>query len=93
VTTVGPDGAEATSWESALAAHLAFRGTVLDVSGSTRHLSGELSRLGKSHWGIAGKATGLFLPYIEYGASQLRWIDNELAAATRLAHAAADMDR
>ncbi|HYO70545.1 MAG TPA: DUF2380 domain-containing protein, partial [Archangium sp.] len=79
-------------WGSALAAHLAFRGALLDVSGSTRDLSGELSRLRKSHWGIAGKAAGLFVPSIEYGQSQLRWLDAELAAATRLAHAASEVE-
>ncbi|QRK12109.1 DUF2380 domain-containing protein [Archangium violaceum] len=92
VTAVGPGGTEETAWQSALAAHLAFRGALLDVSGSTRDLSGELSRLRKSHWGIAGKAAGLFVPSIEYGQSQLRWLDAELAAATRLAHAAAEVE-
>ena len=92
VTAVGPGGAEATAWASALAAHLAFRGAVLDVSGSTRHLSGELSRLRQSHWGIAGKAAGVFVPHVEYGQRQLRWIDDELAAATRLATTAADLE-
>jgi hypothetical protein len=92
VTAVGPGGAEETAWGSALAAHLAFRGALLDMAGSTRDLSGELSRLRKSHWGIAGKAAGLFVPSIEYGQSQLRWLDAELAAATRLAHTAAEVE-
>jgi len=92
VTAVGPGGVEETAWGSALAAHLAFRGALLDVAGSTRDLSGELSRLRKSHWGIAGKAVGLFVPSIEYGQSQLRWLDAELAAATRLAHAASEVE-
>ncbi|KFA89686.1 DUF2380 domain-containing protein [Archangium violaceum] len=90
VTAVGPRGEE-TPWGSALAAHLAFRAALLDVSGSTRGLSGELSRLRKSHWGIAGKA-GLFVPHIEYGQDQLRWLDAEFAAATRLAHAATEVE-
>ncbi|HEX5747077.1 MAG TPA: hypothetical protein VFZ09_12610 [Archangium sp.] len=92
VTAVGPGGTEETAQQSALAAHLAVRGALLDVTGSTRDLSGELSRLRKSHWGIAGKAAGLFVPSIEYGQSQLRWLDAELAAATRLAHAAAEVE-
>jgi hypothetical protein len=92
VTAVGPGGAEETAWGSALAAHLAFRGALLDVAGSTRDLSGELSRLRKSHWGIVGKAAGLFVPSIEYSQSQLRWIDGELAAATQLAHAASEVE-
>ncbi|MFY0527598.1 DUF2380 domain-containing protein [Archangium gephyra] len=65
---------------------------MLDVSGSTLQLSGELSRLRKSHGGIAGKAAGLFVPHVEYGQRQLRWIDAELAAATRLATAAAELE-
>jgi hypothetical protein len=92
VTAVGPGGTEEITWQSALAAHLAFRGALLDVSGSTRDLSRELSRLRKSRWGIAGKAAGLFVPSIDYGQSQLRWLDAELAAATRLAHTAAEVE-
>ncbi len=92
VTVVGPGGAEARVRGSSLTAHLAFRGALLDVAGSTRDLSGELSRLSKSHSGIVGKAVGLFVPSIEYGQSQLRWLDAELAAATRLAHAALEVD-
>ncbi|WP_309894708.1 DUF2380 domain-containing protein [Archangium sp.] len=91
-TAPGPGGAEGTAWRSALAAHLAFRGAVGDVSGSTRRISGELSRLRASHRGIAGKAVGIFVRYVEYGERQLRWIDAELAAATRLATTASEVD-
>jgi hypothetical protein len=63
-----PGSAKGTAWQSALAAHLAFRGAVGDVSGSTRRVSSELSRLKTSHLGIAGKAAGLFVRYVEYGA-------------------------
>jgi hypothetical protein len=78
--------------QSALAAHLAFLAAVGDVSGSTRRISGQLSRLKANPWGIAGRAAGLFLPYVAHGEHHLRWIDAELAAATRLAHAASLVD-
>jgi hypothetical protein len=86
-----PGSAKGTAWQSALATHLAFRGAVGDVSGSTRRISSELSRLKMSHLGIAGKAAGLFVRYVEYGERQLRWIDVELAAATRLATTASEV--
>ncbi|WP_395841139.1 hypothetical protein [Archangium violaceum] len=54
------------------------------MSGSTRRLSGELSRLEASTPGIAGRASGLFVRYVDHGVLQLRWMDAELAfAATR----------
>ncbi|HEX5752668.1 MAG TPA: DUF2380 domain-containing protein [Archangium sp.] len=83
---------EGTARGSTLAAHLAFRGALSDVAGTTRRLSGELSKLEKSHWGIAGKGAGLFLPHVGYGQSQLRWMEAELAAATRLADAASEVE-
>jgi hypothetical protein len=43
VTAAGPGGAEGTARQSALAAHLAFRGAMREVSGSTRRLSGEFN--------------------------------------------------
>jgi hypothetical protein len=57
-------------------AQLAFRGALLDVSGSTRRISGELSRLKASGRGLAG-GNGVFVPFIDAGAEQLRWIDAE----------------
>ncbi|AKJ08463.1 Hypothetical protein AA314_10089 [Archangium gephyra] len=89
---VGPDRAEALAGTSALPAHLAFRGALGEVSSTLRHLSSELSRLEKSHWGIAGKGAGLFVPHIEYGQHQLRWMETELATATRLAHTASEVE-
>ncbi|OJH37502.1 DUF2380 domain-containing protein [Cystobacter ferrugineus] len=77
--------------QSTLAAHLAFRGAVGDVSGSTRRLSGELSRLNGSTAGIAGRASGLFVRYVDHGVMQLRWMNAELVAATRLANAASEV--
>jgi hypothetical protein len=44
-----------------------------------------------NQWGIAGKANGIFVRYLDYGERQLRWIDAELAAATRLANAASQV--
>jgi len=91
-TAPGPGGAEGSAWRIVLAAQLAFRGAAGDVSGSTRRISDELSRLRVSHLGIVGKAAGIFVRYVDYGERQLRWIDAELAAATRLATAASEVD-
>ncbi len=77
---------------STLAAHLAFLGAVGEVSTSTRRISGELSRLRASRLGIAGAVNGIFVSYLEYGEGQRRWIEAELAAATRLATAASQVE-
>jgi hypothetical protein len=77
---------------SALQPRQAVFGALLDVSGSTRRLAGELSRLEASKAGIAGRYGGVFFRYVDYGAQQLRWIDAELAAATRLAHTASEVE-
>ena len=92
VTAVGPVSDEGTAWPRALASHLAFLAAVGEVSGSTRRISGELSRLRGSHSGITGRAGGIFVRYVDYGEAQLRWIDAELAAATRLATAASEVE-
>jgi hypothetical protein len=88
---MGPDNAERDARQGALAAQLAFRRAVLDVSGSTRRISSELSRLKTRGRGIAG-GNGVFVRYVDYGAEQLRWIDAQLAAATRLANAASEVE-
>ncbi|KFA89460.1 DUF2380 domain-containing protein [Archangium violaceum] len=85
VTRAGPGGVDAAVWQSALAAHLAFRKGVGEVSESTRRISRELSRLKASDLGIAGAGNGLFVRYVHHGEARLRWIDAELAAATQLA--------
>ncbi|WP_375770540.1 TIGR02269 family lipoprotein [Archangium gephyra] len=77
---------------SAFSAHVAFVGAVEEVSASTRRVSSELSRLEASYPGIAGVGNGLFLDYVGYGQRQLRWMDAELAAATRLATAASQVE-
>ncbi|WNG15510.1 DUF2380 domain-containing protein [Cystobacter fuscus] len=91
VTVADPGSADATVWRSALAAHLAFRKGVGEVSGSTRRISRELSRLKASNLGIAGAGNGIFVRYVDQGEAQLRWIDAELAAATELAAEASEV--
>ncbi|WNG58779.1 DUF2380 domain-containing protein [Archangium gephyra] len=91
VTAVSPVSAEREARQRALAAQLAFRGAVLDVSGSTRRISGELARLKVSGRGLAS-ADSVFLRYADYGTEQLRWIDAQLVAATRLANATAEVE-
>ncbi|KFA88070.1 DUF2380 domain-containing protein [Archangium violaceum] len=88
----GPGGVDATMWRSALAAHLAFRKGVGEVSGSTRRISRELSRLRASDSGIAGAGNGLFVRYVNHGETWLRWIDAELATATQLAAEASEVE-
>ncbi|WPB80264.1 DUF2380 domain-containing protein [Archangium violaceum] len=83
---------DATVWQSALAAHLAFRRGVGEVSSTTRRISGELSRLKASYSGIAGAGNGIFVRYVDHGEAQLRWIDAELAAATELASEASEVE-
>ncbi|WP_095991994.1 DUF2380 domain-containing protein [Cystobacter fuscus] len=91
MTAVGPGSADATVWQSALAAHLAFRKGVGEVSGITRRISRELSRLRASNLGIAGAGNGIFVRYVDHGEAWLRWIDTELVAATELAAEASEV--
>ncbi|MFY0562643.1 DUF2380 domain-containing protein [Archangium lansingense] len=91
VTAAGSDSAEREARQRALAAQLAFRGALREVSGSTRRISGELARLNASGWGLAS-GNGVFLRYAGYSAAQLRWIDARLAAATRLVNAASEVE-
>ncbi|MFY0580794.1 DUF2380 domain-containing protein [Cystobacter fuscus] len=90
-TAVSPDSAEKATRQSALTAQLAFRGAFREVSGSTRRISGELSRLKASERGVGG-GTGVFVRYVDYGAEQLRWIDAQLAAVTRLSNSASEVE-
>ncbi len=92
MTAVGTDSAQRDTRQNALAAQLAFRGALLDVSGSTRRLSSELSRLKARGRGLSGSLPELFVPFIDYGAEQMRWMDAQLAAATRLANAASEVE-
>ncbi|WP_239013933.1 TIGR02269 family lipoprotein [Archangium violaceum] len=91
VTAAGPDSAEREARQRALAAQLAFRGVIREVSGSTRRISGELARLNAGGRGLAS-GNGVFLRYADYGATQLRWLEAQLAAATRLANAASEVE-
>ncbi|OJT23244.1 DUF2380 domain-containing protein [Archangium sp. Cb G35] len=87
-----PRNATKPARQNALAAHLAFVRALGDVSTSTRRISGELSRLQASRRGIAGPYPELFVPFVEYGVQQLRWMDTDLAAATRLSITASEME-
>ncbi len=92
VTAAGPGRAEGNAWLSALSAQVAFLGAADEVSSSSRRISRELTRLKASYQGIAGAGNGIFVGYLEYGERQRRWIDAELAAATRLATAASEVE-
>ncbi|WNG18435.1 DUF2380 domain-containing protein [Cystobacter fuscus] len=87
VTAVSPGNAKGTEWQHALAAQLAFRGAIGDVSGSMRSVSGELSRLKAGHLGA-----GPFARYVDHGERQRQCIDAELATATRLANTASEVE-
>ncbi|WNG18122.1 DUF2380 domain-containing protein [Cystobacter fuscus] len=89
-TAVGSDSAQREARQSALAAQLAFRRAILDVSGTTRRLSSEFSRLQAGGRGIGGN--GVLVRYVDHGARQQRWMDTQLAAATRLATAASQVE-
>jgi hypothetical protein len=77
--------------QRAMALHLSFLGAVAEVSASTRHISSELSRLRYSGQGLASTGNGIFVRYLDHAERQRRWIDAELAAATRLATAASQV--
>jgi hypothetical protein len=70
----------------------ALFGAILNMSGSSRRIADELSRLKASKQGIAGRHASLFIPSVDYGIQQLRWIDAELAAVTRLSNIASEVD-
>ena len=74
-----------------MAAHLAFLEALGEVSGSTRRLSSELSRLEVGR-GLAGRYPSVFVPLVEEAVQQLRWMEAELAAATRLSVTASEME-
>jgi hypothetical protein len=65
---------------------------ILDVSGSTRRVAVELSRLKASRYGIGGRYAHVFGPFVDHGLQQWRWIDAELAAATRLPTLASEVE-
>jgi hypothetical protein len=92
LTAAGPDSAEREAWQKALAVQLAFRGGLLEVSGSTRRISAQLARLKARGRGLSGKHADLFVRFIDFGAERMRWMDAQLAAATRLANAASEVD-
>jgi hypothetical protein len=77
--------------ERATLARQALLAALLDVSSSTHRLAAELSTLRASASGIGGSA-GVFLPFLTYGEAQLRWMEDELAAASTLAHTALEVE-
>jgi len=86
----GPPGASEPSPQSATQTHQALLAALLDVSGSTRRLAAELSTLRASESGIA--KAGVFLPYVAYAEAQRRWMEDELTAASTLAHTAREVE-
>lgn len=76
----------------ALATQLAFQGAVRELSRFTQRARDDLSRLHDGPLGRAGRSDGLFAPHVEYGERQLRWMEAELTAATRLAHTASELE-
>ncbi|WP_232536872.1 DUF2380 domain-containing protein [Cystobacter fuscus] len=84
------NSSERATRQSALATQLAFRRALLDVSGSTRRLSAEFSRLQARGRNIGGN--GVFVRYVDDGVRQLRWMDAQLAATTRLATSASQVE-
>jgi hypothetical protein len=87
-----PRAASETARRSVTATHLAFLRALGDASDTTRRLSGELSRLKVSQRGIAGRVSGIFVRYVDHGVEQLRWMEAELAAITRLSDTASQVD-
>jgi len=94
VTGADPGGSQGTvgSGQSDSQARQALLAALFDMSGSTRRLSSELSLLNASQSGIAGKLGGIFLPFVAYGENQLRWMEGELTAASRLSQTALEME-
>ncbi|HEX8441519.1 DUF2380 domain-containing protein [Archangium sp.] len=78
--------------QSAIQARQAVFGAAIDVSGSTRRIASELFRLKTSRAGIGGRYADLFVPFVDHGLQQVRWIDAELSATTRLSNTAAEVD-
>jgi hypothetical protein len=87
-----PGDTEKSQRQSVTQARQAVFGAVVEVSVSTRRISSELSRLKANKDGIAGKYAVLFMPYVDSGVQQLRWIDASLQGATMLASAASEVD-
>ncbi|ATB29656.1 hypothetical protein MEBOL_003111 [Melittangium boletus DSM 14713] len=62
------------------------------MSSSTRRIVSEFSRLKASKQGIAGRHADLFVPFVEQGIQQLRWLHAELAASTTMSNTASEVD-
>ncbi|MDY7232674.1 DUF2380 domain-containing protein [Hyalangium rubrum] len=55
-------------------------------------MANTLRQLAANKGGLGGRANGLFIPYIGYGAGQLQWIDGARRGATTLADAASEAE-
>ncbi|MET0403981.1 MAG: DUF2380 domain-containing protein [Cystobacter sp.] len=91
VRAEGSDTTEREARRRALATQLAFRQALLEASGSIRRISSELNRL-KSHGRGLATPNDILLRYVDYGSRQLRWIDDQLVATTRMATTASEME-
>ncbi|MFE8597855.1 DUF2380 domain-containing protein [Archangium violaceum] len=92
MTAESPGRVEGNAWSIALSAHVAFLGAVNEVSASSRRVASALSRFKASDPGIASVGNSIFVRYVDYGERQRQWIDAELAAATRMATAASEVE-
>ncbi|WP_239576504.1 TIGR02269 family lipoprotein [Archangium primigenium] len=78
--------------QEALAAQLAFRGALRELSSSTSRISHALSQLKAQGRGLSGKHADLFVQFIDFGTRQMRWIDIQRVAATSLANTASEVE-
>ena len=91
LTLAGLNSTQKAAGQRTLAAQLAFRGALRDVSTATLRISGELTRLNAGEWSLA-RGNPIFARYVDYGTAQLSWVETQLATATRLADASAKVD-
>ncbi len=102
VTRVGLGSAEGTAGDAAFPravdserlrdTHQSVFVAWLEVSNAARHSSAALSRLEDSMSRLHGTLPDVFVRFVEYGLQQQRWIDAELEAVSRMAHAASEVE-
>ncbi len=92
VTDAGPGSAADAAGSELRDTRQAVFVSVVEVLGSTRRFAAEFSRLKTSTQGVAGPLADAFLPLVDYGLEQQRWIDAELEAVTLLANAASEVE-
>ncbi|AKJ07803.1 Hypothetical protein AA314_09429 [Archangium gephyra] len=61
------------------------------MSGSTRRISSELSRL-RSSRGLAGHYRRVFVPFVDHASQQLRWVETGLVTVSHLSAMASEME-